>query len=71
MKIERRSVRQGSADSPLMDRKVGSARLDLYLDVPLTPLHQTTHNIQKALSLSQARGGDDKVKAFWRGSRTV
>ena len=45
----------------------------LIMDVPLTPLHQTAHNIKKSLSLflSQARGGDDKVKAFWRGSRTV
>ena len=71
VKIQRRTVRQDTADSPRMDRMVGSARL-LIMGVPLTPPHQTAHLIQMlSLVLSQARGGDDKVKTFWRGSRTV
>ena len=71
-KIQRRTVRQDIADSPRLDRKVGSARLDLYwmsLSHPSTKPHT---NIKKvSLFLSQARGGDDKVKPFWSGSRTV
>ena len=43
-----------------------------YIGCPSHNPHQTAH-ITKRLSLflSQARGGDDKVKAFWSGSRTV
>ena len=71
-KIQRRTVCQDIADSPRLDRKVGSARLDLYwmsLSLPSTKPHT---NIQKlSLFLSQARGGDHKVKTFWSGSRTV
>ena len=71
VKIQMRTVRQDTADSPRLDRMVGSARLDLQW-VSLSLPHQTAHLIQKlSLFLSQARGGDDKVKAFWRGSRTV
>ena len=71
-KFQRRTVRRDIADSPRLDRKVGSARLDLYwmsLSHPSTKPHT---NIKKvSLFLSQARGGDDKVKPFWSGSRTV
>ena len=51
VKIQRRTVRQDTADSPLLDRKVGSARLDLYwMSLSQPPPNRTHH--QKALSLS-------------------
>ena len=37
----------------------------------LPPPNRTPRPKALSLFLSQARGGDDKVKAFWRGSRTV
>ena len=49
-----------------MDRKVGSARLDLYWMSPSLPFTKPHTNIQKlSLFLSQARGGDDNVKVFF------
>ena len=60
------------ADGPRLRRMVESVRLDLYGVVSLTSPTKPQPYPQKAsLFLSQARGGDVKVKAFWRGSRTV
>ena len=72
VKIQRRTVRQDIADSPRLDRKVGSARLDLnWMSLSLSPTKPHISSKRLSLFLSQARGGDNKVKPFWSGSRTV
>ena len=73
------SVKNSTADGPPGYRgqsangqkgAVGQTRF--IRGVPLTLLHQTAHIVKKALSLSlSSTWGDDKVKAFWRGSWTV
>ena len=51
----------------------GVGQTCLIMDVTHPPPPTKPHTTSKRLSLflSQARGGDDKVKAFWHGSRTV
>ena len=73
------SVKYSDADGPPKDRgqsatgqNGGVGQTWLILDVPLTsPTKPHTSSKRLSLFLSQARGGDDKVKPFWSGSRTV